>query len=219
MTQSREHDMGSVTAEFMVPALTALDDPRVLGLEAVIHRREAILGAISFAASRFLGTADWDRDIRDVLASLGTAAEVSRVYLYAAYRDERGALRMRMREEWVAPGAIPFTDDPARCDIDIAAAGLERWAGLERGDVFDGPITSFVGSERAYFDTLGIRSIALVPIFAGGGWWGFLGFAHDVIERQWSRSVIECLRAAAATLGAAIYRKRVEETLREDVLH
>ena len=218
MTQSREHDMGSVTAEFMVPSLTALDDPRVLGLEAVIRRREAILGAISFAASRFLGTADWDRDIRDVLERLGTAAEVSRVYLFAAYRDEDGALKMRMRHEWVGPGAVPFADDPARCQIDIAAAGLERWSALEHGEVFDGPVSSFQASERAYFETLGIRSIAMVPVFAGGGWWGFLGFAHDIMERQWSRAVVECLRAAAATLGAAIYRKRVEEALREDVL-
>ena len=218
MSQSREQqDVGSVTAEFMVPPFTALDDPRVLGLEQVIRRREAILGAISYAATRFLATADWDRDIRDVLARLGTASEVSRVYLYSAYRDDRGALRMRMRHEWVAPGAVPFADDPERCDFDLASVGLERWAGLEHGDVFDGPVRSFLPSEQAYFNEIGVRSVAIVPVFAGQPWWGFLGFAHDAIEREWSRTVIECLRAAAATLGAAIFRNHVEETLREDV--
>src|SRR5687768_13578529 len=97
MPESMEEQVGSVTSEFMVPTLSALNDPRVLGLKGAIRRREAVLAAISFAATRFLGTADWDRDIREVLAQLGGAAEVSRVYLFAAYRDEQGALRMRMR--------------------------------------------------------------------------------------------------------------------------
>ena len=94
MNESTERDVGSVTREFMVPGLAALDDPRVLGLEAAIRRREAILNAISYAATRFLGTAHWNRDIRDVLAKLGSAAEVSRVYLFAGHRDEAGTLWM-----------------------------------------------------------------------------------------------------------------------------
>jgi PAS domain S-box-containing protein len=211
-----ERDVGSVTREFMVPGPTALDDPRLLGLEAAIRRREAILNAISYAAARFLGTAHWDRDIRDVLAKLGGAAEVSRVYLFAAYRDARGTRRMRMEHEWVAPGMEPFASDPARCDVDPVSIGLARWAGLEHGDVFDGPVSSFPPSERAYFETLGLRSVAVVPVFVGDAWWGFLGFAHDTAEREWARATISALRAAAATLGAAIYRNRVEEALRED---
>jgi signal transduction histidine kinase len=126
---------------------------------------------------------------------------------------------MRMRHEWVAPGAVPFASDPARCDIGLASAGLERWAALEQGNVFDGPVTSLPRSEQSYFEALGIRSIAAVPVFAGKDWWGFIGFAHDFSEREWSRAVIDALRAAAATLGAAIYRNHVEESLREDVRH
>jgi PAS domain S-box-containing protein len=122
-----------------------------------------------------------------------------------------------MRHEWVVAGAVPFAADPVRCDFDIASVGLERWSGLQHGDVFDGPVTSFLPSEQAYFNALGLRSIAVVPVFAGEGWWGFLGLAHDFSEREWSRSVIDALRTAAATLGAAIFRNRVEETLREDV--
>ena len=217
MNESTERGVGSVTAEFMVPSLSALDDPRVLGLEAAIRRREAILNAVSYAATRFLGTANWDRDIRDVLARLGSAAEVSRVYLFAAHRDEGGTLWMRMKHEWVAQGFEPFANDPARCEFAPLAWGLARWAGLEHGDVFDGPVSSFPAAERPYFESLGLRSVAVVPVFVGEGWWGFLGFAHDASDREWARATIAALRAAAATLGAAIYRNRVEEALRDDV--
>jgi PAS domain S-box-containing protein len=217
MNENTERGVGSVTAEFMVPNLAALDDPRVIGLEAAIRRREAILNAVSYAATRFLGTANWDRDIRDVLARLGSAAEVSRVYLFAGHRDESGTLWMQLQHEWVAAGLEPFANDPERREFAPVARGLARWTGLEHGDVFDGPVASFPPGERPYFESLGLRSVAVVPVFVGEAWWGFLGFAHDASDREWARATISALRAAAATLGAAIYRNRVEEALREDV--
>ena len=47
----------------------------VRGLEATVRRRDAVLAAIDIAASRFLDTADWDRDLREVLERLGAALE------------------------------------------------------------------------------------------------------------------------------------------------
>ncbi|MGI9090608.1 MAG: hypothetical protein ACR2GG_05845, partial [Gemmatimonadaceae bacterium] len=68
------------TAQFMAVTPDASDQDRMRGLEAAVRRRDAVLAAISHAASRFIDTADWDRDIRDVLGSIGSAAEVDRVY-------------------------------------------------------------------------------------------------------------------------------------------
>src|SRR5687768_5489340 len=147
MNESMERAVGSVTREFMVPNLAALDDPRVLGLEAAIRRREAILNAVSYAAARFLGNANWDSDIREVLARLGSAAEVSRVYLFAGDRDEGGTLWMRLQHEWVTAGLEPFANDPQRREFAPVARGLARWAGLEHGDVFYGPVSSFPPAE------------------------------------------------------------------------
>lgn len=212
-----ENEVLSRTAEFMIAAQEIRDDPRLRGLEDAIRRRDAVLAAISFAATRFLATADWDRDIREVLDRLGTAADVSRVYLFEGRHDEGGFMRVRMCHEWVADGVVPLSDVPALRDIDLRTAGLARWETLERGDSIDSPISSMPPGEREYFGGLGIRSIAAVPVFAGDEWWGFLGFAHDFVEREWSRSVIEALKAAGAALGAAIYRKHAEDALHKDV--
>ena len=190
------------------------DDPRVRTLEATVRRRDAVLGAICYAASRFLATADWDRDIKQVLARLGTAAEVSRVYLFEGRHGE-GAFGVSMQEEWLADGIAPLSKETAQQDVDIGSHGLARWEVLERGDVIHGPLASMPESERAYFGAYGVRSLAAVPVFAGERWWGYLGFTDDVTEREWSSSVLEVLQAAAATLGAAIYRREAEETLRE----
>ena len=191
-------------------------DERMRGLEATIRRRDAVLAAVSYAATRFLGNADWDRDIRDVLARLGAAAEVSRVYLFQGVNDDDGAkLRVRIRNEWIADHVDKANVQPEGVEIDLDAAGLGRWEALERGGVIHGPRSTMPTSEREYFSRIGICSVAAVPVFAGERWWGYLGFTDDVTEREWSWSVIEALQAAAATLGAAIYRGHAEEQLIE----
>ena len=184
----------------------------VRAFATTVRRRDAVMGAVAFAATRFLGTADWDDDIRAVLARLGNAVEVSRVYLFEGCHDDRGALCVTMRNEWVASG-FPVIDWQPR--LDLEAIGLGRWKMLERGAVVHGPLASLPPTERQYFELRGVRSIAAVPVFAGDAWWGYLGFADSLTDRTWSENVLEALRAAAMTLGAAIYRKQAEQQLRE----
>jgi PAS domain S-box-containing protein len=120
-----------------------------------------------------------------------------------------------MRAEWSTEGLRALCDDPGIADFDLLSVGLGRWETFERGDVVHGPLRSMLESERAFFARLGLQSIAAMPVFAGDSWWGYLGFADDLTEREWSRTVIEALQAAAATLGAAVYRKDAEEKLLE----
>ena len=211
----QKNDPLLMTSEVMAAVRTGLEDPRVRGLEATLRRRDAVLAAISYAATRFLGTAEWESDIRDVMGRLGSAGDLSRVYLFEGSRDTNGRVCVRMRNEWVAPGFEPFAAALGSRDIPLADIGLARWEALERGEVIHGGLTTLPKSEREYFTPMGIRSIAAVPVFAGDTWWGHFAFTDDVLERDWSRSLLEALQAAAATIGAAIYRKRAEETLIE----
>ena len=203
------------TAEIMAAVRLAPDDPRVSALEATVRRRDAVLAAIAHAASRFLGTAEWDHDIREVLGRIGSAAEVSRVYLFEGLRDDAGRLHMKMRNEWVADGVSPLAAHPALADLELASVGLARWETLGPGDVIHGPLEALLPSEKRYFAPFGIRSIAAMPVFAGDKWWGYAGFADDFTNREWSRSVLEALQAATATIGAAIYRRRADDELRQ----
>src|SRR5690242_21583320 len=133
----------------------------VRAFETTVRRRDAVMGAVAFAATRFLGTADWDDDVRAVLARLGNAVEVSRVYLFEGSHDARGALCVTMRNEWVANG-LPVVDWPSR--LDLEAIGLGRWKMLERGAVVHGPLASLPPSERQYFEQRRILTIAASPV-------------------------------------------------------
>jgi signal transduction histidine kinase/ActR/RegA family two-component response regulator len=55
-----------------------------------------------------------------------------------------------------------------------------------------------------------ILSLALMPVHSGGAFVGFIGFDDCQSERVWEDDEIESLRAAAAGLGGAISRDRME---------
>ena len=195
--------------------LTITGSHAVRGLEASVRRRDAVLAAICYASSRFLTTADWERDVQAVLGRLGSATEVSRAYLFESITDERGEMRACMRQEWAAPGLKLYMGNSELQNLPLANSGFARLDVLARGEPVHGAVRSFPPSEQELFARHGIRSIAVMPVFAGSEWWGYLAFSDDATEREWPPALLEVLQAAAAVIGAALFRRRSEQELRE----
>jgi PAS domain-containing protein len=185
-------------------------------VEEELERRDAILEAVRFAADQFLGEAvGWEESIKTVLGRLGEATEASRVYVFENYTGDDGELWATMRYEWVATGISAQIDNPVLKGIPYEAAGFGRWMHtLGRGDLVHGHVRELPESEQPELRAEEILSIAVVPIFVEGRWWGFIGFDECVKEREWSAAEIGALGAAAGTLGAAIRRRQTEERLR-----
>jgi len=184
--------------------------------EDALRRREAILEAISFAAGSFLRTADWENSVQDVLGRLGRATGVSRVYVFENHVGPDGALLTSQRYEWVAPGIAPQIDNPAMQDFPARASGFARWEEtLGRGEPVCGHVREFPKSEQEVLVAQDIKSIAVVPIYVGEEWWGFLGFDECAAERDWSAAEVDALKTAAGILGAAIQRRRATQALQE----
>jgi PAS domain S-box-containing protein len=191
-----------------------------------LHRRNAILEAVRFAAEHFLGNpTDHVRGVEEVLRQLGQATETSRVYVFRNHIGDNGGLWNAQLHKWVAPGVatgvpadsggVPITDFPYRDDGSGRWTDFGRWEEvLGRGEPMYGNTRDFPEGERSFLaGTLGIRSMILVPIFVEGTWWGYIGFDDCVKEREWSAAEIDALKAAASTLGAALGRQAVEEEL------
>jgi PAS domain S-box-containing protein len=195
-----------------------LDDTeqRLRNLEWALRRRDAVLAAVGFAAERFLGPSDWEASIREVLDHLGRAAEVSRVDLFELCRRAGGELEAVPRYEWVdSPLGSPSTNGSTG-GSPVPPSAMARWyALLDKAETIHGPAASFPARERPSLAAAGIRSLAVVPVHEGTECWGALRFVDSVAERDWSAIELEALRTAAGTLGAALYRRRVDDALRQ----
>ena len=179
-----------------------------------IQRRDRILEAISFSAQRLMLASKWKDMILQVLERLGQAADVCRVYLFENHAGDNGALLFSQRFEWVGSGVTPQIDNPILQNCDYQKGGLSRWVrDLENGRILHGHVRDFPESEREILSSRETQSMAVVPIFAGNGWWGFLGFDSCREERIWRAVEQEALKAAAGTIGAAIHREIVERQL------
>ncbi len=192
------------------------DDWTVLqSLSEELALRERILHAVSFAVQRFLREGHWGDGMEEVLARLGEATDVSRIYIFANHTSSDGALLASLRYEWVAEGIEPQIRNPELQDVPFAEAGMGRWERvLGSGRVISGNVSDFPESERGLLEAQDIRSLLVVPVFLGDRWWGFMGYDECRRERPWSSVVAEALSAAADTLGTAIQRRDTEAALR-----
>ncbi len=183
--------------------------------EALI-RRDAILEAVADAAERLLRAPEWQREVPAILSRLGQATDVSRVYIFENHTGPEGELLTSQRYEWAAPDATPQIENPDLQNFPYVQGGFARWVErMSRGEPVYGRVRDFPESERDILAAQDILSIAVVPVFAGREWWGFIGFDECSSEREWTKAEIETLQMAANLLGAAIHRSRIYHLLEE----
>ncbi len=180
-----------------------------------LQNRERILDAVSEATSVMLRAADCRESIVTALELIGRATAVDRVYVYENHPHlETGEPALSQRFEWFRTESHALIDDPARQNI-LYGPNLQRWNEiLRRGETIHGSLREFPEMEQAFSVHKGVVSILVVPIFLNSTFWGFAELDECQREREWTRSEISILVAAAANISAAIVRARAEEHLK-----
>ncbi|NJN65235.1 MAG: response regulator [Chloroflexaceae bacterium] len=186
--------------------------------EEKLHRRDAIFEAVGAAAEQFLSMTNLHFNIQNLLERLGTAARVSRVYVFenqaGADGDGDGALGMRRRYLWTASGLDSHLDSPALQNQSYQANEVSRWeAILQCGGAIYGPMETFPACEQELLRRGQVSALLVVPVFVDGQWWGFIGFDEIDTRRSWSYAEIDAVKTAAGIIGAAMQRYRVQEVL------
>jgi two-component system NtrC family sensor kinase len=209
-------------------AMPLQDPTERRSVTAELARREAMLEAIGYAATRIVGGGDWQAGIQDLLARLGKAAEVDRVTLFETHRGPDDEMVQSCRYDWSAAPFKPISGDPRYQNMPVkdpdAAADdeLDDWAHRrQRGEVIQTVRSATTGYTREVFEEHGTLSFLSVPLTVGGRWWGFLGFDDCRTERAWTEIEIDVLRTAAALIAGAIERQQAEAEMarQREALH
>jgi len=187
--------------------------------EAALLRRDAILGAVAYAAERFLRESTWHDCIQEVLGRIGQAAEAARVYLYQSTAGAEG-VQATLQALWPAPAATRPGLPAVPAAWRIASERDAEWhAALAAGEVVSAPRRERAGAAGPAGEPC---ASLLVPVHVDGRLWGAIGCDDPRTDRQWTGVERDALRSAASILGAAIQRQnavdalaRTEQRLRE----
>jgi PAS domain S-box-containing protein len=184
--------------------------------EEGLARRDRILEAVGRAAERFLGVSSWMDAMTEVLGHLGAAGSASRAAVYRNVIDGDGRVCVCLVREWTAPGVTPLAEVVGDRRIPFEEIGLDRWRSvLEAGEAIHGLVGDFPPEERATLERGGLRALVVMPIVAGGRWWGHLAYDQVEDDRVWQQAELDALRVVANTLGAAIGREEAARKLSE----
>ena len=184
--------------------------------EVVLRAYADATSAVAYAADVFLRVGVSDESLQQVLEHLGRATRCNRVYVFQNETSEDGGRLTSERHEWVAEGVEPQIDNPALQHLPYRTSGFARWeTELSEGRPIYGDVRDFPECERQLLTEQGVVSLAVVPIFVGQEWWGFIGFDECRREREWTAVEVDALGVAAGLFGASTQHREAEQALWE----
>jgi diguanylate cyclase (GGDEF)-like protein/PAS domain S-box-containing protein len=166
--------------------------------------RKGILEAIALSAQELLRVTDVKLSIPKVLEHIGLAANVERVHLLSM--ESTGPLKDRRivgHVFWSRTGVATSGRYRNAVNITFADIGLDSWLPkLAGGETIAGNTALFPQSVQKFLKAGGIKSVAVVPVFVDGGWWGFIAFDACRSEREWSPDETDILKILAELIGS-----------------
>jgi len=177
-----------------------------------------ILNSIAEAAE-FLLENSWESSTHDFLHKLGTSINVSRIQIFENTYDESLERNTpNSRFHWYSDSAPVYEHD--KQSTSYHNLNLDRWEKtLSSGESIYGNIDEFPQGEKEFLQSIGVRSLFMIPIFVGEKWWGFISFDECSKDRIWDEDEVDALKTAAAVIGAAIKRTWTEDKLSYNASH
>lgn len=190
-----------------------------------ITRMEKLHGYLQSAArvaSMLLKRESASDQVFSVLEIMGKAAGASRSYWYQNDRDDTGSVWMSLKAEWCDEGVVAQS---SLADMRRIAYhdGFSRWyAELSTDRIISGAIDGFPEFERNWLQSLGIRSILIIPLMVKDRCEGVIGFDNCHSDIPWEDPEIHLMRMATDSLAKAFeYEMSVMEKnrLEDQLLH
>ncbi|MEO1519294.1 MAG: GAF domain-containing protein [Cyanobacteria bacterium J06633_2] len=191
---------------------------RAAELEAtnkILTTRDRWLETTAAATNVLLSATNVSTSVDAALQTIGENLECDRVFVFqfmtrpSASADDPSYAQLT--HEWFSEGLEPHIDIP-----EIAEISGERFQYLNQQIMsqqwLGGIVDELPEPLRNYQQSLGVKSVYVVPVFINGEPWGVVGINHCYQAKRLSLEEIGVFKTAATCIGSAIY----QETVRRD---
>lgn len=166
-----------------------------------------LLNSISKANSALLSEGDIDKAINDVLAILGYATQVDRVYVFTNKKIEDD-IRLFYTHEWCREGIDVQIGNPELSNLsydlfptlyDTLSQDKYTYGLVEesRNETF-----------KEIMESQGILTYLFAPIFCDGEYWGWMGYDNCTTRDKWEPEVVQALYSVARNIGIRLSREK-----------
>lgn len=147
-----------------------------------------------------------DEPVVDTLKDLQKFTQVSRVALLENFIQENQSLAARCLHEVYRPTVSQLWNEPHK-KLLVYEPHFKRWQEcLSQGQVLHGEVTYFPICEQTFLQSLGTKSLLLIPLQLNEHWYGFLSLESVAMVREWETEEIELLQSVAELIGTYLSR-------------
>jgi PAS domain S-box-containing protein len=151
--------------------------------------------------------------LNEVLKTLGEYIDVSRVYIFENFDNNR---KCKNSWEWVTEGVAPQIANLTDVNYD----GLPYWKKIleAKGSIVVSNIRDQL-PETCWeiLEAQDIRSVLAFPLWVNGNFWGFMGFDECSFEREWIPFEVNILKVTSQLISNAIENQASQAGLKENI--
>jgi len=181
--------------------------------EANLRKKDHLLRTVAMATHELVRNDDFEMAIGNVIGLLGRRVQFGKVNVYFKSGDIKGEQFMNQLATWDSA-----TDKVQYRNPDMQHIPVSDWeysmGALSRNEIYWRAVEDLEDPAlRKLIEKRKVKSLASLPIFVAGQFWGFVSFNDCLEDRQWTPAEFSILQSFAATLGAVIQRKEIEQQL------
>ena len=172
-----------------------------------LHQRDALLHAVAMSASEIITNPSLEDAIAKVLKMVGTTLQIDRVTVLDRPPLPEGAPTLQFA--WQALNLTVTLDNNFFQNSALMTPQIVAWqAPLWDGKIIRADLRTAVGDLKRMLESLGTKSLLVLPVFIDGKYWGQIGFECCKSARDWPAFEIEKLQLLSDLIGTAIQRER-----------
>lgn len=178
-------------------------------VEEMLRYRLEVEKTVANISTRFISLFDFDNVINTSLADIGRLSRASRSYLFLL-RDN-GTI-MDNTHEWCDDGVTPEIQNLQNLPSSIYSWWMKKLHAHEVIHITDvSKMPPEATAEKEILQSQGIKSLLVLPVYAGTELLGFIGFDNVKNTGFWYENDIALLQTVSEIIGNAFQRKRSEK--------